>query len=325
MSTGRIRATALAPAKVNPWLAILGRRDDGYHEVDTALLALDWCDRVTARRIDGGGVELELRGPAVSPDVPADERNLAWRAAERVLAEARRAKEVAPDVGLGLVLEKHLPSRAGLGGGSSDAIAAALAALAVLGIEWSGARLSALAAELGSDTVFFADAASGFARCTGRGERVAPLAVPAGPVGLSIAVLTPIVEAPTGAVYAALGARAGLSGSGLPGVRNPPSFGSSFLDLPLNSLRAQLFNDLEPAALAAVPELSEWRRVLDRVGADHFRLSGSGSSFFGLFDEASVASQCLAEIASLASEQGLGLRATRVAAPSGHGARLVRD
>ncbi len=309
MSTGRIRATALAPAKVNPWLAILGRRDDGYHEVDTALLALDWCDRVTARRIDGGGVELELRGPAVSPDVPADERNLAWRAAERVLAEARRAKEVAPDVGLGLVLEKHLPSRAGLGGG----------------IEWSGARLSALAAELGSDTVFFADAASGFARCTGRGERVAPLAVPAGPVGLSIAVLTPIVEAPTGAVYAALGARAGLSGSGLPGVRNPPSFGSSFLDLPLNSLRAQLFNDLEPAALAAVPELSEWRRVLDRVGADHFRLSGSGSSFFGLFDEASVASQCLAEIASLASEQGLGLRATRVAAPSGHGARLVRD
>lgn len=312
-------SAALAPAKVNLWLRVLGRRADDFHELDTALLALDWCDRVRARaRPDTGSaagapsIRLVLGGPALSADVPADATNLAWRAAAEVLEEALATGTVAPGTGLELELEKHVPSRAGLGGGSSDAVAAALAARAALGLapRWPG--LVPLARRLGSDTAFFAEAEGGCARCTGRGERVAPLPAPS---GLVVAVVTPALEASTAAVYGALD-------SGLPGPDPVPTVGPDLLALPVDSLRARLVNDLEPAALAAVPGLACWRDVLDRAGAEHFLLSGSGSSFCGLFEDVDSASRCLSELTDLARVRGLAWRAVRVAAPAGHGARL---
>ena len=310
---------ALAPAKVNPWLALIGRRPDGYHELDTGLLALDWCDRVRARIVpaaeDGeGGVSLRLTGPAVSPDVPADRRNLAWRAAEAVLAAARAAGAVGRGVGLELELAKHVPSRAGLGGGSADAVAAGLAARAALGLGPDGPALLELARSLGSDTAFFAAAPTGFARCTGRGDVVEPL--PAAPTAVALAVLTPGVEAETARVFAS-------ADGDLPAPARRPRVVPDLLELPVESIREQLFNDLEPRALRAFPRLAAWRELLDEAGAAHFRLSGSGSSFFGIFADVASASRCLDRLLERARLRGLVPRAFRVARPAGHAARLV--
>ena len=117
------RVTLLAPAKINPWLAVGARRPDGYHEVDTCLCALELCDRLVIERTTTGRLELELSGPAATPDVPANRENLALRALERALALVRAREAVGERDGVALQLEKHVPSRAGLGGGSSDAAA----------------------------------------------------------------------------------------------------------------------------------------------------------------------------------------------------------
>src|SRR5436190_11709462 len=106
-----------------------------------------------------GGVRLTLGGPLVSADIPLDERNLAVRAARDVLEAARTRGRAGTETGLDIALTKHIPSLAGLGGGSSDAAAAWLAAESLLEVAFSlderGARLAAL----GSDTAFFALAA----------------------------------------------------------------------------------------------------------------------------------------------------------------------
>jgi 4-diphosphocytidyl-2-C-methyl-D-erythritol kinase len=307
---------ALAPAKVNPWLFVLGRRSDGYHEIDSGLLALELGDQLAARAVTRpraddatGGVTLRLSGPALTPDVPAGGENLAVRAARAVLRVARAAGAVGPAVGLELELEKRVPSRAGLGGGSADAVAALLAARAALGLEVDWPGLVPLAAELGSDTVFFT-APTGFARCTGRGEQVEPLA-PA-PGHLAVAVLTPALEASTAAVYAAHDRR-----------RAPPAGRAAVArDLfarPLAQVRGMLANELEPAAQDAVPGLAAWRELLDRNGAAHLRLCGSGSSFFGLFETRAEASACLERVVAAARERGLATRGTWVTRPAGRG------
>ena len=297
----------LAPAKVNPWLRVLGRRDDGYRQVDTGLLALDWFDELAARPAPEPGLRLALTGPAATDDVPADERNLAWRAAAAVL---ERAPEGA---GLELALTKRIPSRAGLGGGSSDGAAAALAACRALDLSLSWEELARIVSDLGSDCAFFLAARdSGFARCTGRGEVVESLAPV--PDRWKVALVVPDIGADTGAVYAKLDR--GLS---------PPAPAPNVSDLfgrTETGARSALQSDLESAALDGVPGLLPWRELLDQNGAEHFRLSGSGSSFFGLFGDARQASACLSAIETEGVRRALTPRACRVLAPAGHGVRI---
>jgi len=247
-------AVALAPAKINLVLDVLGRRADGYHELDSELVALSLCDVVFARRSRVPGIALVVRGPAASADVTSDASNLAARAASLVLAEA------GGDGGLELELVKHVPSRAGLGGASSDAAAALFAAAEALQFALPQRRALELLATLGSDTVFFAAARfTGHARLRGRGEIVEVLP----PLALRHVVLVvPPVGCPTPDVYRRYAARGGSdrAGAGAP-------------------------NALERAALEAVPQLVPWRSAL----AAHFALSGSGSAFFALHDTAEAA------------------------------------
>jgi len=305
-------ARVQAPAKLNPWLAVLGRRADGFHDVDLGMLALELSDVVEARATDQPGVQLELSGPALSADVPADERNLAWRAAEAVLelAPAGLAGPAGPGRrGVHLRLEKHVPSRAGLGGGSSDAAAACVATALALGFEPARADLLARLADLGSDCPFFLAAEdTGYARCRGRGDQVQ--ALPAAADGWHIALLTPDVQVPTGPVFAQ------VSEPSRP-VGGPVSF-----DLPAEGLRAALFNDLEGPAELEVPALAAWRSLLDAVRPG-FRMSGSGSSFFCCFREREAADRCLDEAVTAAARCGLSLRGAWVTRPIGHGVRRI--
>lgn len=305
----------LAPAKLNPWLEVLGRRDDGYHELVTTLLALELSDELEARTSDRPGVRLELLGPCASPDVPRDRSNLACAAAQALLSAAIDAGACARERGLELRLVKNVPSQAGLGGGSSDAAAALLAAERALDFTLPAERARRELAALGSDCVFFRDAsATGFASCTGRGERVAVL--PPIPRHWSFAVLTPAVAASTAAVYAGLA-------RGLSRATRAPTVPLDVFERSEPVARALLFNRLEDASLATLPQLRAWRALLDEHDASHFRLCGSGSSFFGLFADAAAAGAALACIERAAHSRGLPLRGVWVTRSAGAGARLA--
>lgn len=308
-------ARALAPAKINPWLEVLRKRADGYHDIETWMLALDVCDVVEARSNGRGDVQIEVIGPHASADIPRDGSNLCVRAAAAALKAARRTGRVPRSSGVEIRLTKNIPSQAGLGGASADAAAAWLAVGAALGVELAADSAEAALATLGSDCVFFLKAAtSGSAWCEGRGERVTALA--RAPTSWFVALLTPQVRCPTAAVYGALGKH-------LSAPRELHSLPATWLEMPASALRRRLFNRLEVVALEATPALAAWRHTLDACGADHFRLSGSGSSFYGLFDARDEAEQALDRIFGEAERRGLEARGRWIARPCGHAARLA--
>ncbi|HJM56703.1 MAG: 4-(cytidine 5'-diphospho)-2-C-methyl-D-erythritol kinase [Planctomycetes bacterium] len=297
MSAARNSHTALAPAKVNLTLEVLGRRPDGFHELRTVLLALDLCDRVHVRcdSRQESPLQLCVTGPAASEDIPTDERNLVHRAAQ--LALTRLADMgTAPLPPLCIELEKHVPSQAGLGGGSSDAAATLRSVQAIagrdLGREWRQETL----AELGSDCVFF-DAGAVVALCEGRGERVR--ALPA-PHQWNVALVVPEVTCSTAEVF-----------GHVPSAPVPSSAARSHTDLLAQdpaAARDSLFNDLESAAREVEPLLGAWTDLLSEAGLDHYRLTGSGSSLFGLYADPEEAQWDLAAVSHLATERGLGVR-----------------
>ncbi len=305
--TREIRARA--PAKVNLGLEVLGRREDGYHELATTILALDLYDEVTVRLDDEtGGTELVVDGPHGGPDVPGDSRNLAWRAAEAVRERANETRR------LHLRLTKHIPPAAGLGGGSADAAAALLATSAAIGLAGDEARDVEMLSHLGSDCPFFLVARTGLARCAGRGDVVRPVAGEDFPWW--IVVVAPAVECSTAEVYGAFEAHS------LPAPE--PSFDlDAVLHGALDDARSSLVNDLEAAALASHAGLAAWPEVFDHPDAGHLRLAGSGSSFFGLYGNEADAKEALAGIVARAKARDLGLRGSWVLRAAGGGAAVV--
>jgi len=301
-----------SPAKINLSLAVLGQREDGYHELDTTLLAIDRFDRVEVCRGPrpagaGDEVRISLVGAAATADVPADASNLAVRAVEPVLALARERGLLGADTALELRLDKSIPSRAGLGGGSSNAAAACYGAARILGLDPDDETLASALANIGSDCPFFLLARrSGFARCTGHGELVEPLELPG--TGRAFVVVTPDVACSTPEVYAAW--RAGECG-------DPPAFDPEvWFRAPLADARAALRNDLEAAALRSHPDLLAFRNRLDDAGGTHFRLCGSGSSFFGLFEDSRAAEAFLEDLGVAGKARDHGLRHAFVARPA---------
>ena len=310
------RLVLAAPAKVNLGLEVLAKRPDGFHEVDTVLIALELGDRLELstfeRRAGEEPLRLELCGPAAQL-VPADGSNLAARAVQGVLELAR--PESRRSTGFTLVLEKHVPAASGLGGGSSDAAAAALGAALLLDHPPEDPRLLELLGRLGSDCPFFLAArASGLARCSGRGERV--LALAPRPFPWSVAVVTPGFGCATADVYRALGS------ADLASPREPLDverfFGSS-----LEAARLLVRNRLEPVALAVHPELARFRALLDEVSPGSFLLAGSGSSFFGLFADEPASRAALEAVRSLAEGRRYALRGAWVTRAQRRGAHVV--
>jgi 4-diphosphocytidyl-2-C-methyl-D-erythritol kinase len=252
-----------APAKVNLYLRVTGRRADGYHLLDSLAVFAPAADLLCAE-LDEAGPRLELRGP-FAPALACDPDNLVLRAA-RLLAETAG---VAPPRAR-LVLDKRLPVASGIGGGSADA-AAALRLLARL---WDVAMPPDLAPRLGAD-VPVCLAAPRPARMGGIGERLGP-APHLPPFGLLLA--NPGVAVSTPSVFRARAVRAdGFSEpAALPLAW--PSAAAMAADL------APLGNDLEAPAIALCPAIADalaWLRA--RPGCLLARMSGSGATCFGLF------------------------------------------
>jgi len=294
-----------APAKLNLTLAVGAKRADGYHEVDSVLLALTLVDRLTACLRAEPGVDLRVSGPAAA-GVPADGTNLVVRAAEGVLAAAGAG------VGLALELEKHVPAGGGLGGGSADAAAAVLAGVRLLGLEPDEPRWLALLATLGSDCPFFLAARhTGLARCRGRGEQVEPWS------GVRLpgwwVLVTPSFGCATARVYQAYRARPAPA---------PTLSPAALAGATCATLEAALRNDLLPAARASHPELEAFETWLTGTWPGRFHLSGSGSSWFALCATRSAAEALAAALRADAERRDCALRGPWVCRAAGHGVQL---
>lgn len=271
-----------APAKVNLHLRVLGKRPDGYHELDTLFQAIDLADEVTVA-LGGQGIDLEVVGADVGPHV----ENLAYRAAAAAL------HAVGVDTGVSIRLEKRIPAGAGLGGGSSDA-AAVLRCLATLidGLD-DAALLHRVATGLGSDVPFFL-CGSPLARGTGRGEVLEPL--PPLPAA-DLVVVSPPVHVDTGEAYAAL-EKAPSSASDAAVVEREEADDPRGPDVPRSwaDCVAKAHNDFETVVSSRHPEVAQALEGLAAVGATIALLSGSGSSAFGLFEGPKAAGRAVREL-----------------------------
>jgi len=265
-----------APAKLNLYLHVTGRRADRYHLLDSLVAFADIGDRVSAA--PAARLSLDIAGPfAPALAGEAIENNLVWRAARALAARLGRAPEAA------LTLEKNLPVASGIGGGSSDA-AAALKALAAL---WHAtldeAALCAVAAALGADVpVCVAGRAAFFG---GIGDEI--VAAPRLPP-VAVVLANPGIALPTASVF-----RARTGDFSAPARFSAPPASAAALAAVLAARR----NDLTPAASGLVPVIGEVLGALERQsGALIARMSGSGATCFALFETTAAAEAAAATL-----------------------------
>ncbi len=269
-----------APAKLNLYLHVLGRRADGYHLLDSLVVFADIADRVAATPARRLGLRVE--GPFAPSLRDDDKNNLVWRAAEALARRLGRPPEAA------LTLVKNLPVASGIGGGSSDA-AAALKALAELWEAESDAALQDVAATLGADVPVCLAARSSWVGGTGERVEAAPPLPPT-----SLVLVNPGVALPTAGVFKAR--------------RGPFSAPARFSPMPrdaaaLAALLAERRNDLTEAATAQVPVIAEVLRSLASAnGALLARMSGSGATCFALFESRAAAEAAAAALRARAPD-----------------------
>jgi 4-diphosphocytidyl-2-C-methyl-D-erythritol kinase len=271
MGGDRMARQLVAPAKINLYLHIVGRRDDGYHLVDSLIAFAEAGDSVTVS--PAATLGLVADGPFAGA-LPAQADNLVLRAAAQLRAQAGVA------TGAAITLTKNLPVAAGIGGGSADA-AAALRALAVLWrVRPANCDLAAIAQTLGTDVPVCLGGRT--SRVIGIGDRiVATPDLPAAPVVLA----NPGVAVPTAAVFC----RYAAAPAPRRAPANPDWDGLGDVAALVDRL-AGTDNDLEPAATAIAPAVSNTLAALRALpGCRLARMSGSGATCFALFDDDVVA------------------------------------
>ncbi len=247
--------TFTAPAKINLSLRVLGKREDGFHDVDILMARLDLEDELAFRNSRTTTLVCD------APGVPTDEGNLVVKAIrEFEKAYGRKAKQH-------ITLTKRVPHGAGLGGGSSDAAVTLLAVNELLGTQYDAEELSAMAAALGSDVAFFLHPVP--SRCTGRGEIVTPVPELAR-WSRPIVLLKPQFGVSTPSAYKGL-----YDAHRLKGI----PYGVQKLD------GIRFVNDLEKPVFAKFPVLGLMKSwLLNQPGVRVAMMSGSGSTLFALTD-----------------------------------------
>ncbi len=253
-----------APAKLNLFLHVVGRRADGYHLLQSAFALIDAADRLRfAVREDG-----EIRRVSELPGVPA-EADLAVRAARLLKAEAGTA------LGADIEVEKHLPLGGGVGGGSSDAATTLLVLNRLWGTGLDRVALEALGARLGADVPFFVRGLNAWVE--GVGERITPLEIPPA----WYLVLVPAVAVPTGEIFSA------------PELTRDTE-ALKMADFSAQASPRRFRNDLEPVVAARYPAVREALEWLAPHGGG--RLTGSGACVFARFDDRAAAEGVLEKL-----------------------------
>ena len=278
------------PAKVNFFLELHGRREDGFHQIDTVMQTVSLWDQLRFVQTDSDDVKLkcQLRQPSGQPGeqdpIPTDQRNLVVRACQRLREYANKNQIASPLTSWGLEIEltKWIPSAAGLGGASSDCAAALVGANRVWDLGLSLPQLHSIAAELGSDVPFFLY--GGACRCTGRGEIIQPVSATA---GVNLVIVKPPVALSTKEVFSRVDSHRIVSSAN---HQSP----TALLASAETAVRAvatgrpqqiagSLFNRLTEPAAQLTDQLDRMSNLFERAGSLGHQMSGSGSSYFGIF------------------------------------------
>ena len=257
-----------AYAKVNLRLEVLGKRDDGYHELRTIFQTVSLRDTLHFRSSSRPGITLTIRGnEGLSSETV--EKNLVYRAVDALRAEWKHRP------GVEITLKKNIPAGRGLGGGSSDAAAALLGYLQFLGKTVEPERLLGLAAGLGADVPFFL--LGGRALGVSKGEEIYPLPdVPR----FSLLIVSPKeIHVPTSDAYRWL--HVAELASLTKAAADHRLY--KFCALCWSAQGVRLSNDFEPAVFRRHPRLAQIKRALLQSGASEALLAGSGSAVFGIF------------------------------------------
>lgn len=250
-------------AKINWTLRILGRREDGFHELFTVFQTVSLCDTLTFS--EAGRISLTSN----QPRMPVDERNLVVKAANAL------NKEVGGSFGAAIHLHKRIPSPGGLGGGSSNAAVALIGLRRLWGLDVTDKRLASIAAEVGSDAAFFLY--GGTAVGTGRGESIGAIE---DITAVEMLIVRPRERVRTRDAFAALNAPV-LTSEARERILSVSRMDADQLD----PLRSELTNDFERSVFAAFPEIERVKQTLLELGAANAALSGSGASVFAIFDK----------------------------------------
>lgn len=255
-----------ANAKINWMLAITGVRADGYHEMDMLMQSVSLCDEMTFEESDA--LSLSINGSAPQ----WDENNLICRAAELLKGECNCP------LGAAISLEKRIPARAGLGGGSADGAAAIRALNALWQLHLSERDMLRLGLKLGADFPFCLT--GGLKRVRGIGEVLTPLQAPASP---EILLVMPDAGLSTGAVFRAFDAQAHFEAAEADRVQE------ALLSGDYAALKHYAVNHLAPPARTLSPAVGQAIDALYGAGASFAAMSGSGSCVFGVFEHPQAA------------------------------------
>lgn len=244
-------------AKINIGLNIISRRQDGYHNIETVMYPIDWCDILEV--VPAGGDKTTLTTTGNPVNCPP-EKNLVMKAYNLL-------NETTPLPPVDIYLHKIIPDGAGLGGGSSDAAHLLIALNSMLSLNLSDDTLASITARIGADCPFFIYNRPTLA--TDTGTTLSPIDLSLD--NHSIAVVKPDVSVPTAQAYAGV----------TPQTPATPLIHS--INLPIDSWQQSIKNDFEKSIFPIHPIISEIKQTLLSLGAVYASMSGSGSAVYGIF------------------------------------------
>ncbi len=249
-----------APAKINLSLLIVGKRPDGFHELETVMAKIDLCDELLIQHGTQAGIELLCRGNHWAPEGP---ENLVYRAAEEIFRACGQTRNVR------LTLTKNVPAGSGLGGASSDAAATLAGLNEYFDLHLAPAQLAGIAAQLGSDIAFFLGGP--LALCTGRGEKIAELHPR---FAFAALLLLPNVNVSTKKVYTNYAHDPQLY------QQLSRQVNSHLRENRIDLLVKLCANMLKGSCFHLFEELGELKNAVESLGVGPVCLSGSGSAMF---------------------------------------------
>lgn len=268
----KIGTTVRAEGKINLYLDVLARTDDGYHTIESVMQSVSLCDRVTVSAMRGEG---DIRIGCNLPYIPCDGRNIAYKAVRALL------DETGIDAAVRIFLDKRIPVAGGMAGGSADAAAVLTATNRVLGHPLPPERLRALAAALGADVPFCMT--GGTALCTGVGDVTSPtenrLALPLLIVPSRESVSTPWAYGELDRAYGGFAAPR-LHDERLDRLTAALAIGD------IAGVAQNLYNIFEAVVLPHRPLAAKAKQLLTDCGAVAAMMSGSGPTVFGIFADA---------------------------------------
>ena len=266
------------PAKINLSLDILGKREDGYHEISTIMQTISLYDKVKIKKSSDFSISVE------GADLPLDDNNIALKVAKIML------KKYNIQGGVEINIEKNIPIAAGLAGGSSDAAGVILGINKIYNLNLSDNELMEVGALVGSDVSYLIK--KGTALCTGRGEKVEILR---SLTGYKVLIAKPNISVSTKWVYNNLN---------LKNIEKRPDTKlllSSIENNDINSISKNLINVLETVTIPKYKVIEDIKKTMESYGSIGSIMSGSGPTVFGIFKDDSI-NNCFNELKKIYSE-----------------------